>query len=1052
MRFKSSLLFNLFLLFLLVAPLAAVDAGKISGKVTDRQTGEPLANVNLILKGWSNGKIIDLDRPTGAASDINGDYFILNVTPGRYVLIARLLGYTQYQYSDILVNMGRTIQVNFSLTQTAIAGEQVSVVAKREVEQDVSASQIILTKEETQFLPRNTIQEVLNLTPGVTISSYDNKIDIRGGGGDQVMSYLDGFAMKDNVFNTPFLSYNRTSIEEISIQTGGFQAEYGELRSGLINVVTKEGGQNYALSMDLKYSPAGYRYDGPKKYLEDKNYLMYGSDWSMDGRLLSQKFPHLQDKFVGWPNYAELQLTDNDPNNDMTPNQARQLWLWQHRGRAEGEKPDYVGDVTFSGPFPGAKWPLVGPFLAKLSFMASHRRDYTAYEHPAYRDHFLEQSTMLKFKYKISDAAKLSLLSMVSEQWGMGYIAPYGSMTAFQFGRGNQAFVLRSDGNGSYVAQNGNLARINFANFGMQFEYVVSPRTFMEFRLSRMSNSYHFGRGPLRDTTKVKTIAAEYYTIQGENLKVPGFWDPKTGHYVSKDTTLVRGDVIWCPDSYWDETPDGWVQPNLAHSTNPDQVGKVDLNGVTPESDYSRGANTIFRFDVTSQLNKIHQLKSGFYFTESTIGRDYYEIIDYVPGEGGDDKAIRYSESPLYGALYLQDRMELKGMVGNFGVRAEYFDANTNVYEPDNPFANYFFIPDYWLNLSRMTKQRSTPYFRISPRFGISHPMTASSKIYFNYGHAYNPPDNVYRYGFITHPQMNSNIQWRGNPNLKPPKTVQYSLGYEHVLADQYLVHTEVYYKDIKDDIGTIFYKNVFSDNPTAVYHTWINKTYEDIIGWELRVTKRIGRFITGWLQTEFRGQKSGQIGFATQYVAGDPDNVSTFSQYSYPDDRMWDWTPSAMLNLDLHTPKGWGPKLFSQSFLGGWSLNSIINWSEGAKWTWNPLNSPFIYNNMQYPNYFRLDLFINKMINLAGVNTVLYVDLRNVISRKLLNYGILYGPGDVPESELYQYLASLRPGDRTGHYEKDYIVHPLEKPGENYFYRVGGPMRFFMGMQLNFN
>ncbi len=1042
----------LFLGFFTSASLGSV-TGKLHGKVTDKQTAESLPGANIVLKAWSAGKAVDLDRPLGAASDVDGEYYIINIPPGRYVLSAKIVGYKKLEYTDVAVNTDRTIEVNFALTQEVIAGDEVAIVAKREVVQaDISSSQIILTKEETQTLPRNTIQEVMNLTPGVTISDYDNKIDIRGGGGDQVMSYLDGFAMKDNIFNTPFLSYNRTSIEEITIQTGGFQAEYGELRSGLINVVTKEGGRDYSLSLDFKYSPPGYRYDGPKKYTEDKNYLMYGSDWSMDETILAQKFPHLEEKFVGWPKWSELKLTDSDPSNDMTPNQARQLWLWQHRGRAEGEKPDYIADFTLSGPLPGTKLPVVGDLLAKLSFMMSHRTDYAAYEHPAYRDHFQEQSTMFKLKYSISASTKLSLLSIISDQWGMGYIARYGSMYALPFGRGNQAYVLRTGGGGDYVSQNNNLAHTKFMNFGIQFEHVVSPSTFMEFRLSRMTNEYNFDHGSLRDTTKVKDIAADYYLLQGDSLHVPGFWDSVTGTYLARDTTFMRGDKIWCPASSWDESPDGWVQPNIAHSTNPDQVGKVDLNGVTPEFEHSRGSNTIFRFDVTSQVNKAHQLKAGLYYTESVIDRDYYEIIDYVPREGGDDKAIRFNESPLYGAIYLQDRMELKGFVGNFGLRGEYFDANTDNYMPDDPFSNYFFIPDYWLNLSRMEKERSKKYFRLSPRFGISHPMTANSKIYFNYGHAYNAPDNVFRYGFITHPQINSAIFWKGNPNLKPPRTVQYSLGYEHVLFDNYLVHSEVYYKDVNDDIGTVYYQNVFSDNPTGTYHTWINKGYENVIGWELRAHKRLGRFLTGWLQTEFRGQKSGEVGFSTLFVDGDPNNVSIFSQFSYPDELLWEWSPSAMANLDFHTPFGWGPKILGHAILGGLSINSIFNWAEGTKWTWNPTGNPFVHNNMQNANYFRGDFLINKEIRVAGLKSTIYVDIRNLISRKLLNYSVLYGPSDVPQSELYQYLNSLKSGDRVGHYKAKHIIRPEEKPGENYVYRVGGPIRFYMGMQFNFN
>ena len=87
---------------------------------------------------------------------------------------------------------------------------------------------------------------------------------------------------------------------------------------------------------------------------------------------------------------------------------------------------------------------------------------------------------------------------------------------------------------------------------------------------------------------------------------------------------------------------------------------------------------------------------------------------------------------------------------------------------------------------------------------------------------------------------MDAPIEWRGNPNLKPEKTVQYELGYEQVLLDEYLIHTAIYYKDVTDELGWVYYQNVFSPNPTRRYRTWENKSYQDIIGWEFRLYKRL--------------------------------------------------------------------------------------------------------------------------------------------------------------------------------------------------------------------
>jgi hypothetical protein len=754
----------------------------------------------------------------------------------------------------------------------------------------------------------------------------------------------------------------------------------------------------------------------------------------MDSVRLAQTFPLPEDKFEGWIKFSERALADRDSTNDMSPGQRRELWRWQHRGRKEGQLPDYIIDATVSGPVLADTIPFLG-FLNKMNFMLSHRTKYDAYANPAYRDHFGEDNTMLKLTYRISPSMRLTALGMLAHESGTG---------ATNQQQGDDAYVMREGGGGSYGNAGNPLGDIKTTNMGLNLVHTLSPETFYEIRVSRMERTYNFRRVPARDTTLVKYIPGEFYEIQSDSLRVHGYWDPAKERYVVKDTTLYRGNKIWTPGSSYDEAPDGWVTPGYAIS---DQVGRGNLNESAKEQDLSRGWSFIARGDLTSQLSKYHQIKAGFYFNQNKVHRDYYEVRNSY-----EDRAIRYTESPRYGALYFQDRMELRGLIGNFGVRLEYFDANAKAYEADDPFSDYFFVPNMWANLDSMSYQPSKKYVRVSPRLGISHPITVNSKIYFNYGHAYSAPNNTYRYGFLPHPNMDAPIEWRGNPNLKPEKTVQYELGYEQVLLDEYLIHTAIYYKDVTDELGWVYYQNVFSPNPTRRYRTWENKSYQDIIGWEFRLYKRLGEFLTGWIQTEFRGQKRGEIGFENRFVEGDPSNVSTYSKFSFPDDVLWDWTPSLLANIDFHTPQDWGPTLLSSKVCGGWRINAILSWAQGAKFTWNPTNSPFVRNNLQWTDSFSDAFFISKTIGIGGSSAILYCDIRNLFSRELLNVGVLNGLGESPGSEKYNYFASLKEGDRVGHYKASHIVRPKEKPGEDYIYRVGGPVNVFFGLRFEFD
>jgi len=771
---------------------------------------------------------------------------------------------------------------------------------------------------------------------------------------------------------------------------------------------------------------------------------MYGSDWSMDTTILGENFYHPQDQFMGWPEYAKQYLTDNDSTNDMTPNQRREMWNWRHRGREEGHLHNHVIDATFSGPFPGASLPFLGEhLLSKLNFMISFRDQYDGYEHPAIRDHFGLQNKQFKLNYQISPNMTMTFMGMNSTQSGMA---------RFEESYGEFAYILRSGGGGTYNNTNNPIGNVTTNNYGLSFKHVLSPRTFYEFRVNKLTTDYNFRHGSIRDSTIVKHIPGEFYTVEeGDTLSVGGYWDPLTNEYIYQDTTLYGGDQMWCPDIYLDETPDGWPAFGAGHNL-PDQTGRENLLASSTSTELSSGWTTNMRADITHQANKYHLLKAGISYNISKISRDWVHVTNALNDEWHH---VKFTEYPTYYAAYVQDRIEMKGLIANFGLRGEVFDANTDVLSPEDPYNESFYELYFRDKVDTMQTERSKKYFRFSPRLGISHPITTSSKIFFNYGHAYSTPKNALRYGYKPKTYDWARPRWIGNPNLKPYKTVQYELGYEQVFLGSYLAHGAIYYKDVTDQSSTgdrVAYFKPYSSDTQAFYYTWMNKNYQDIIGVELTIYKRLGKFLTGWMKTEFMGVKSGQIGYSKLYVEDDPSNVSTFSKFSYPDDIIWDWSPSVMFNLNFHTPDDWGPEFMGAKILGGWRVNTIINWQSGGKFTWSPNNDPSVYNNMQHVDYFMSDFHIARDFRIAGTRPTVYVNIHNPFSRKVLNYGIMRGLTNNQASESYKYLNSLKEGDRVGDYKQSYLDRPAERPGEDYITRYGGPMRITFGLKFDFD
>jgi len=992
------------------------NTGKISGTVKSDK-GEPLPGVNVVIEGTT----------LGAATDLNGNYFILNVPPGVYSVKASMVGFQTVIQRNIRVEVDRTIFLDFVLKETAVEIGAVEVEAKREViKRDVSSTQYTFDKTEAQVMPVNTIQDVIRFQPGVSISG-DN-ITIRGGGSDQVNFLLNGISLKDELFNRPYMALNITNIAEIQVLTGGFNAEYGDIRSGLVQVVTKEGGERYNLSLDYKILPYRQKYQGPDIFSTGyRDYLLYASeDISMDSAEIARMFPYESRIWSGWPTVVKSWLSDNDPGNDLTPRQARQLWKWQYRSLPYSKKPDQYLDATLSGPLPLSFLPgdLGDPFK-KISFVLSHRLSYEMFALPSVRDHFSDRNTQLEITTKLIPDVKLTATGLWGHEYGIGYTELQGYLDVARGGGSpySNAIVPTAD--------------LYTSLYGIKWTHFLSSNTFYEAQFSYMKREYEIDHGPVRDTTKIYEIPADWYILPWD-LTVKGYWDNRTGQYVKKDTVFKQGDSLWVPSHWYDEAPQGWVTPGPA---TPSVDGRNNLDAATPAQDFSNGDIFRFKFDFSSQVHPQHLLKAGVEFHYDRFHRRYKET-NWV----GFQK-IEYDEYPRRGALYVQDKLELEGMIANLGVRFDYFDAHGEILSPNDAFARVFGTGvNFYDSLSVIERAPSRKFLKISPRVGVAFPISVTSKIYYNYGHFYSLPPTQYVFGYVNH--RSGYLEQMGNPNLEPPRTISYEVGFEQSIADEFLLRLSLYYKDVDNQIGRVSYQNI--DN-TVVYNTFANTNYQDIVGLEVRLTKTYGKFFSGWIQTEFIGSKGGNVGLQTIFQPNDI-RVPQFYRPAEPGVYLWNWTPSFLANIDFHTPDDWGPEILGTKLLGGWRFNIIQSWSEGARYTWNPRNDPRVVDNLKWVNSYRTDIKLSKTVKILDrILATLYLDIRNLFPRKVLNPGALHGPGDNPDSEQYQYFDSLIPGeDRIGDYEAEHIKYPKETPGWTIFYDPNGIQTIYFGLRVD--
>lgn len=239
---SKKILIVLLVFTLIPAVMFAGITGKITGKVVDKDTGEPLPGVNVLLEGTM----------MGAASDINGVYIMLNIPVGTYIVKAQYIGYKNVSISNIRVHADLTTEVNFDLPTTVLEGETVSIVAERPIiNKNVTNTVKTLDAEDLKNIPMRGVETVMNLSSAVVTENDGGDAHVRGGRSEENVTYIDGVMttrLRDGTTNA--LTVINNAIEEANFQAGGFNAEYGFANAGVLLTTTKSGGADYHYSFE----------------------------------------------------------------------------------------------------------------------------------------------------------------------------------------------------------------------------------------------------------------------------------------------------------------------------------------------------------------------------------------------------------------------------------------------------------------------------------------------------------------------------------------------------------------------------------------------------------------------------------------------------------------------------------------------------------------------------------------------------------------------------------------------------------------------------------
>ena len=681
------------LILFLIAPLFlfSQELGFISGKIEDKN-GVGLPGVNIILKGTYYG----------TASDPKGNYKIDKIQPGNYDLELSMIGYKIILKTGVKVKAEHELVLDFIMEETVLSfGEDVVVLGRNPLfDVDETSSMTRVRKEEIANKIVSSVEDILSEQIGVT--TQDNEIHIRGGRIDESLFMVDGFSVKDPLTGySGNLFVNADAIEELEIITGGYNAEYGQAMSGIVNIKLKEGRDNY---------------EGSIKFASDRIFAQqFNTDrieFNFGGpAFLLQTFPELigidlPGKFSFFLNGYGKAYDGNLPVADQ---------LHPHRFWSSGILSESSSDQI----------------MKNLAIRENN-----------------DWHVLYKLSWIVNPKKKLSLSYDLSMNINQGYFMPRAfSSTYFPY-----AYINILD-NYNTITRDTRLLSLNW-------NHTLSNRSFYEFTIGKFITMEH---------SAVQDAMWDEYE---ERL------DLEPINY-SVDNTSMDGNIYI---TYGDEFYD---------------------TGFAPEWYDVSSENTRMDLDWTYHTDSRHKLKTGFEHTITDI-----QVLDIdEPWSGSSGFGANYDlydAKTYFGAFYVQDRITFEGMTLNVGFRTDYWIPGRYV-EDAIKDTNSIIITDKAREIF-YDETFNFPWFndpfkmkaRVSPRFGISHPVTDNDVLYFYYGHFSQLPTFQYVYAKINS-KAQSTYQVFGNPNLNPKTTVQYELGVKHRFSEDQVLELKAYWKDMFD-------------------------------------------------------------------------------------------------------------------------------------------------------------------------------------------------------------------------------------------------------------
>lgn len=868
------------ILILTFFTLYAQETGNISGRITDKANKEGLPGVNIVLKGTYYG----------AATDFDGNFRIKNINPGTYNIEVSLIGYKTVKFGAINVERAKTTELNVELEESALTlGQEVIIVGTRPMlDPEETQSKRTISKEDIQIARLENISDIVVQQAGVVKS--DNEIHIRGGRSNENAFLLDGVSIQDPLAGTGFgLQLSANAIEEVEVITGGYNAEFGQATSGVVNVRTKEGGDKY------------------------HGYLSYKND-NLFGKNSAHVFnTDIVEANVSGPEPITTYLL---PNLGLKIPGEINLFGNFYMGVTDGITQGYnkaAARQVYSSIFNGTQFAPRSEnswfWLGKITYKVS----------PTF-----------KLQYSFNQSVNINQNSQ-SLQANLEYVEP---SPGYQYTFQN-------------ILDNANTYTHNNIYQTLSLTHTLNPKTFYELKLNAFFTHLRADANGKKwyeyvEPKDITNFPVQYYNTLRDTIGVipgDGFWD-------------VGNPFTW---------HDHYVQ-------------EFSVKG-----------------DLTSFFDELNKFKAGFDFQAQEM-----QVVDiYQPwvGELGLNNDI-YKVYPAKGSFYAQDNINFSGMILNFGLRMDYWFPGKFVDDAvNNP--DVITIPD---KVRQSYNDHTFNFFgrrykaRLSPRLGISHPVSDYQTLFFSYGHFSKWPNPQFVYAKLNPVSAQSSFQKFGNPDLNPETTVAYELGIKTQFSPDDILTLTAYYKDIFDYVSTRSAIITSTRLSSRSFTTYVNSDYARSRGVEIEYKKRIGKTFTGAFNFTY-SIVTGKSSSPDEGILVQRGSLSESIKEFY---MTWDRPLNASVSINFYVEKDNALFDFGNGILDDYNLYIRAQFESGKRYTPAVFTGNYLAdgrpeyvtiqndrNNKIGEDWFWIDLNFEKYIKINSLNFTFFAEVNNLFDAK---------------------------------------------------------------------